>query len=70
MTLDDLRADWRDEMTQQSKMSHDDLQSIAKDVAKVGRDVRLRDFWFVAALVVAAGLGSFFGCSTMCTIGS
>jgi protein-S-isoprenylcysteine O-methyltransferase Ste14 len=41
-------------------MSHDDLQSITKDVAKIGRDVRLRDFLFIAALVVAAGLGSFF----------
>jgi hypothetical protein len=47
-------------MTQQTKMSHDELQSIAKDVAKIGRAVRLRDFWFIAALVAAAGLGSFF----------
>jgi hypothetical protein len=47
-------------MAQQAKMSHDDLQSIAKDVAKISRDVGLRDSWFIAALVAAAGLGSFF----------
>jgi len=43
-------------MTQQEG----DLQSITKEVARINRAVRFRDFWFIAALLAAAGLGSFF----------
>jgi len=47
-------------MTQSAKISDGEIQSIGNEVAQIGRAVRFRDFWFIAALVAAAGLSIFF----------
>lgn len=61
MKLDDLKAAWKQEIDQSVRGGGTPMTAIISDVKKIDREVRLRDFWMIFALVMGALLYSIFG---------
>jgi hypothetical protein len=61
MKLDDLKAAWKEEISQSVRMEDLSMTTIMNDVKKIDRDVRFRDFWMIFALVLGALLYLIFG---------
>lgn len=61
MKLDDLKAAWKEEISQSVRMEDLSMTTIMSDVKKIDRDVRFRDFWMICALALGALLYLIFG---------
>jgi hypothetical protein len=58
MTLDDLKAPWVAEVSRESTAQR--LDNLQSDVARLRRDVRMRDVWMILPLLASAAISVFF----------
>jgi hypothetical protein len=68
MTLNDLKAAWRQEIHQSVRVEGPSMTTIMSDVKKIEREVRFRDLWMILALVAGAMLYLIFGWLTRETV--
>ena len=61
MKLDDLKAAWKQEITQAVRVEGPSMATIMSDVKKINREVQFRDFWMIFALAMGALLYLIFG---------
>lgn len=61
MKMDDLKAAWQQEIHQSVRVEGPSMVTIMRDVKKIDREVRLRDFWMIFALASGALLYLIFG---------
>src|SRR5579862_2700078 len=70
MTLDDLKAAWKQEIHQSVRVEGPPMTTIMSDVKKIDREVRFRDFWMMFALATGALLYLIFGWLTQESVDS
>ena len=61
MQLDDLKAAWKEEITNSVRLEDLRMTAIVNDVTRMKRDVRFRDFWMIFALGLGALISLVFG---------
>ena len=70
MKLDDLKAAWKEEISQSVRMEDLSMTAIMNDVTRTKREVRFRDFWMIFALTLGALLYLIFGWLTQESVDS
>jgi hypothetical protein len=61
MNMDDLKAAWRAEIAASLRTEDLQMTALVKDVTRLQRGVRMRDFWMIFALACAAAISLAVG---------